>query len=89
MSKNSETTYEYRFTLLFKQTVEGGYIVACPAFPDLVIEGDTLAEAQARAEDAIRGCVQRLRKNGIAIPCDKLIARELVEKQICIAVSPG
>ena len=86
MGKKTETTYEYRFTLLFIPTVEVGYVVTCPAFPGLVIEGETFTEANARAVDAIRGYIQRLRKDGIAIPSDQLNAWEPVEKQIRIAV---
>jgi predicted RNase H-like HicB family nuclease len=45
---------EYSYTVLFEPADEGGFTVTCPALPGLVTEGDTLEEARAMAEDAIR-----------------------------------
>lgn len=45
---------EYRDTVLFEPAEEGGFVVTCPGLPGLVTEGDTLEEARAMAEDAIR-----------------------------------
>ncbi len=49
-------------------------MVKCPALPGSVTEGDTLEEARARAEDAIRGYLESLRKDGLPIPGDKKLA---------------
>jgi predicted RNase H-like HicB family nuclease len=54
---------EYRFTALFLPSDEGGFVVTCPALPGLVTEGDTLEEARAMAEDAIRGYIESLQKD--------------------------
>ncbi|MCU0245030.1 MAG: type II toxin-antitoxin system HicB family antitoxin [Bryobacter sp.] len=61
---------EYRYTVVFEPAEEGGYVVTCPALPGLVTEGDTLAEARRMAEDAIRGYLEALRKDGAPIPSD-------------------
>ena len=62
---------EYSYTVLFEPAEEGGFVVTCPALPGLVTEGDTLEEARAMAEDAIRGYIESLRKDHLPIPSDK------------------
>ncbi len=62
---------EYRYTVIFEPAEEGGYVVKCPALPGLVTEGDTLEEARAMAEDAIRGYIESLRKDRLPVPSDK------------------
>ncbi len=54
---------EYRYTVLFEPAEEGGFVVTCPALPGLVTEGDTIEEARAMGEDAIRGYIESLRKD--------------------------
>jgi antitoxin HicB len=54
---------EYSYTVLFEPAEEGGFIVTCPALPGLVTEGDTLEEARALAQDAIRAYLESLSKN--------------------------
>ena len=61
---------EYSYTVLLEPAEEGGFIVTCPALPGLVTEGDTLEEARAMAEDAIRGYIESLRKDDLPIPSD-------------------
>ena len=62
---------EYRYTVVYEPAEEGGYVVTVPALPGLVTEGDTLEEARAMAEDAIRGYLESLRKHGEAIPVSR------------------
>jgi antitoxin HicB len=38
--------------LVFEPQPEGGYTVTCPILPELITEGDTIAEALANAKDA-------------------------------------
>lgn len=61
------TTKEFNYTVIFEPAEEGGYVVTCPALPGLVTEGDTLEEAQAMAEDAIRAYLESLVKDGLPI----------------------
>jgi predicted RNase H-like HicB family nuclease len=56
---------EYKFTVLFEPAEEGGYVVRCRALPGLVTGGDTLEEARAMAEAAIRPYLESLRKHGL------------------------
>lgn len=43
----------YKLPLMLEPQPEGGYTVTCPIVPELVTEGDTLAEAMANASDAL------------------------------------
>lgn len=73
---------EYNFTVLYEPAEEGGYVVTCPALPGLVTEGDTLEEARAMAEDAIRAYLESLRKDGLPVPEDKKLALEPVKEEV-------
>jgi antitoxin HicB len=68
---------EYSFTVLFEPAEEGGFVVTCPALPGLVTEGDTLEQARAMAQDAIRGYIESLRKDHLPIPLDKTVKEEI------------
>ncbi len=65
-----EANGTYTFTMLFEPAEEGGYVVTCPALPGLVTEGDTMEEARSMAEDALRGYLESLLKDGLTIPPD-------------------
>ena len=43
----------YKLPLVFEPQPEGGYTVTCPIVPELITEGDTLAEALSNVEDAL------------------------------------
>ena len=53
--------------MLFEPAEEDGYVVTCPALPGLVTEGDTMAEARAMTEDALRLYLETLRDDRWAI----------------------
>ena len=67
---------EYSYTVLFEPAEEGGFVVTCAALPGLVTEGDTLEEARAMAQDAIRGYIESLRKDHLPIPSGKPLVKE-------------
>jgi antitoxin HicB len=71
----------YRYTVIFEPAEEGGYVVTCPALPGLVTEGDTLDEARAMAQDAIRGYLESLAEDGEEAPVENVDAtvKEIVE----------
>ena len=73
---------EYNFTVLYEPAEEGGYVVKCPALPGLVTEGDTLEEARAMAEDAIRAYLESLRKDGLPFPEDKKLTLQPVKEEV-------
>ncbi len=57
-----------KYTAIFEPAEEGGYVVHIPALDNLVTEGDTLEEAVAMAEDAIRGYIECLIEDNCPIP---------------------
>jgi predicted RNase H-like HicB family nuclease len=73
---------EYNFTVLYEPAEEGGYVMKCPALPGLVTEGDTLEEARAMAEDAIRGYLESLRKDGLRVPEDIKLALQPIKRRL-------
>jgi antitoxin HicB len=60
---------QYRYTVLFEPQ-EGGYNVIVPAIPEICTFGETLKEARAMAEDAIRCYLESALKHGEPIPDD-------------------
>jgi len=60
---------QYQYTVLFEPQ-EGGYNVIVPAIPEICTFGETLEEARAMAQDAIRCYLESALKNGEPIPRD-------------------
>ena len=58
----------HNYTVLFEHDALGGYTVTCPSLPGVVTEGETVDEALAMAQDAIRGYIESLQKDGLPIP---------------------
>ena len=53
----------YNYTVIFEPVAEGGYDVVVPAIPEICTFGETLEEAKAMAEDAIRCYLGSARKS--------------------------
>ena len=47
---------------------EGGYTVTSPLLPELITEGDTIAEALANVEDAFAAVVEIYQDRGRPLP---------------------
>jgi predicted RNase H-like HicB family nuclease len=77
---------QLRYTVLYEPAEEGGYIVRCPALPGLVTEGDTLEEARAMAQDAIRAYLESLIRDGEPIPIDKRLPLDPVKEEVLVAL---
>ena len=58
----------YRVPLVFAPQPEGGFTVTSPALPELVTEGDTLAEAFSNARDALAAVVELYTDEGRRLP---------------------
>ncbi len=67
---------EYHYSVILTPAEEGGYVVTCPALPGLITEGNSLEEARAMAQDAIRAYLESLQKDGLPIPADRLPLKE-------------
>jgi antitoxin HicB len=48
----------YKLPLVFEPQPEGGYTVTCPILPELITEGETVAEALANVEDALIAIIE-------------------------------
>ncbi len=57
-----------RIPLVLEPQPEGGYTVTSPLLPELVTEGDTLAEALANVEDAFAAVAEIYEDRGRPLP---------------------
>ncbi len=58
----------YKLPLLFEPQPEGGFTVTCPVLPELVTEGDTVAEALTNVTDAVAALVEAYEDLGRPLP---------------------
>lgn len=58
----------YRVPLVFTPQPEGGFTVTSPVLPELLTEGDTLAEAQANVHDAFQAVAELYAEEGRPLP---------------------
>ena len=54
--------------MLLEPQPEGGYTVTSPLLPELITEGDTLAEALANADDAFAAVAEIYEVRGRPLP---------------------
>jgi predicted RNase H-like HicB family nuclease len=55
--------------------------------PGLVTEGDTLDEARQMAQEAIRGYIESLKKDGLPIPAeDPQPGLQIIKETVAVAV---
>ena len=54
--------------MILEPQPEGGYTVTSPLLPELITEGDTLAEALANAEDAFAAVAEIYEDRGRPLP---------------------
>lgn len=59
-----------RYTVVFEQEPDGGYVVTVPALPGCVSQGDTHDEATANIREAILAYVEALKIAGDPVPVD-------------------
>ena len=57
-----------RIPLVLEPQPEGGYTVTSPLLPELITEGDTVAEALANAEDAFVAVAEIYEDRGQPLP---------------------
>ena len=61
-----------RIPLVLEPQPEGGYTVTSPLLPELITEGDTVAEALANAQDAFAAVVEIYEDRGCPLPSTAL-----------------
>ncbi len=57
-----------RIPLILEPQPEGGYTVTSPLLPELITEGDNMAEALANVEDAFAAVVEIYEDRGRSLP---------------------
>ncbi|HUT18277.1 MAG TPA: type II toxin-antitoxin system HicB family antitoxin [Anaerolineae bacterium] len=60
--------FAYKLPLVFEPQPEGGYTVTCPILPELITEGDTVAEALTNVEDALIAIIEAYEDLGRPLP---------------------
>lgn len=58
----------YKVPLLLSPQPEGGFTVTSPVLPELVTEGDSVAEALTNAQDALAAVVEAYQDLGRPLP---------------------
>jgi len=61
---------DYKFIAIIKLAEEGGYYAYCPLLPGCTSQGETYSEAVANIEDAIKGMVEAMVKQGDPLPLE-------------------
>jgi len=54
--------------LVFEPQPEGGYTVTCPLLPELITEGDTIAEVLVNVQDALIAILEAYEDLGRPLP---------------------
>ncbi len=57
-----------RVPLIFTPQPEGGFTVTSPVLPELITEGDTLADAFANVRDALAAVLELYKEQGRPVP---------------------
>ena len=64
----------YKVPLLFEPQPEGGFTVTSSLLPELVTEGDTVADAMENVRDALAAVIEIYRDEGRPLPPNLRIA---------------
>ena len=59
---------DYKVPLLLTPQAEGGYTVTSPLLPELVTEGDSIAEALENVKDALAAVLEIYQDQGRPLP---------------------
>ena len=59
---------DYKVPLLLTPQAEGGYTVTSPLLPELVTEGDSIAEALENVKDALAAVIEIYQEQGRPLP---------------------
>lgn len=57
-----------KFRVVIEQDEDGKFVASCPTLPGCWSEGETRNEARQNIEEAIKGYLESLKKNGDPIP---------------------
>jgi len=69
-----------KYRIIIEEDEDGAFVVKCPSLPGCISQGKTRKEAIENIQDAIRGCLESLKKHDEPIPPP--IDEEIVEVAI-------
>lgn len=72
----------YNYTVVFEPVTEGGYNAVVPAIPEICTFGETMEEAKAMVNDAIKCYIESALKANEPIPEDREPAIERVSVRV-------
>lgn len=89
VKKRQETigTLQAQYVCTFRSQREGGYSVRCPAFPGLITNGKTLAEARANAREALELCIEVYQDKGWPLPASDAEPRGTIRELIPVKLA--
>ncbi|MFZ0890760.1 MAG: type II toxin-antitoxin system HicB family antitoxin [Candidatus Binataceae bacterium] len=76
----------YRYTVYFQPLPEGGYQAVFPAIPEIVTFGNSLEEARAMAQDALRCHLEGLLKDRGPLPVERGPWGEPVKETVAVSL---
>jgi antitoxin HicB len=78
----------YKLQLVFEPQPEGGYTVTSPLLPELLTEGDTVADALDNVPDALAAVLEIYQERGMSLPASLTHAdpTEPVRVEMVVAV---
>jgi antitoxin HicB len=78
----------YKLPLVFEPQPEGGYTVTSPLLPELLTEGDTVADALENVRDALAAVLEIYQEQGKTLPASIAAAdpTETVRVEMVVAV---
>lgn len=87
--KRRETirTIAAQYVCVFRPEPEGGYTVTCPALPEVVTYGRTLADARVQAREAIELCLEVYRDEGRRLPPSDRDPRRTVKELVPVKLA--
>jgi antitoxin HicB len=86
MSKQTKKSTVYTLPLLLTPQPEGGYTVTSPALPELLTEGDSLAEALEHVQDALLAVLEWYAEEGEPLPAAVHPASAVIALDYAVAV---
>jgi predicted RNase H-like HicB family nuclease len=80
---------QYIYTAVFDPVPEGGYVVTFPALPGLVTEGETLENARAMAEDALRCYLEGHIEDGLPVLVEEEASARAIREAVRVVLQAG
>lgn len=80
--QSEEKVKMYNYTVMFRPLDEGGYDVIVPAIPEICTFGDTIQDARAMAEEAIKCFIESALELNEPIPVDAEVSLEKIAVKV-------